>query len=685
MDRQLIYPGQILPDTTLLQMSKDAMLGLAKLSSALFGGNTLINGFATAPSNPASLQVVVAPGEIYSWQNLDNNAFGSLGADSAHSVMKQGLALDAVSLTLTAPTAYGQSVNYLIQIGFQEQDVNAAVLPYFNIANPQQPLSGQGNNNLPQYTARKDLALVQAKAGIAAASGSQSTPAPDAGFVGAYVVTLNYGQSQITAANIAPFAGAPLLPCGLLQAIQTEGLSFGLDSGSANAYAVNLSPALTARAEGQVLRFKAKNANTGPATLNDGLGAAQLVGGAHAALQGGEIIANGDCWAQWNSSIGSTGGYILLFCTGGAEQVAPATQSQQAMQLGQFTSEPLSFRNLLVNGAMRVAQQYGNASQTPASGTFVLDQWQFGATQAGKINFQQVAGPTSMGFDAYAQFTVASAVTLVASDNINLTQDIESQNLTALAWGTSNAKPVSLQFVVNASVAGLYSVCLRNPMGTRSYPVAFNIPVAGADTLIQIPNIPGDTTGSWILTGTGGGLQVIFGLGQGSATVATPGAWSNGNIVGASGTTQIAQMAGATFKVTGVQLEVGPFCTAFERPTPEAELARCQRYLPCLAASNATSTLPSVLYTLTNTVNMACIFKVQTRIPVTGAVISSPSHFTFTQSAAVSPAVAGFSFAGVDAALITFTGGGLNSSTGMSSYTYFNSVSGKIVFTGAQL
>ena len=287
MDRQLIYPGQILPDTTLLQMSKDAMLGLAKLSAALFGGNTLINGFAVAPSNPASLQVVAAPGEIYSWQNLDNNPFGSLAADSLHPVMKQGLSLDAVPLTLSAPSAYGQSVNYLIQIGFQEQDANAAVLPYFNIANPQQPLSGQSNNNLPQNTARKAVALVQAKAGIAAASGSQTTPAPDAGFVGAYVVTVNYGQSQITSGNIAPYANAPLLPSGLLQAIQAEGLSFGLDTGSVNAYAVNLMPALTARAEGQVIRFKAKTANTGPSTLNDGLGAAPLIGGAHQALQGG--------------------------------------------------------------------------------------------------------------------------------------------------------------------------------------------------------------------------------------------------------------------------------------------------------------------------------------------------------------------------------------------------------------
>jgi microcystin-dependent protein len=113
--------------------------------------------------------------------------------------------------------------------------------------------------------------------------------------------------------------------------------SFAVDTGAANAYVCNFTPAITARSESVTIRFKATNANTGSCTINDGLGVVALVGGAHSALQGGEIVANGEAWAQWNSSVGG-GSYILLFCSGAAVQVANATQSQHALTLGQSTT-----------------------------------------------------------------------------------------------------------------------------------------------------------------------------------------------------------------------------------------------------------------------------------------------------------------------------------------------------------
>ena len=88
---------------------------------------------------------------------------------------------------------------------------------------------------------------------------------------------------------------------------------FVADTGAANAYACNFVPAITARSESTPLRFKAGNANSGASTVNDGLGTVDLVGATHAALQGGELIANGIAWIQWNSTVGA---YVLLFCTG---------------------------------------------------------------------------------------------------------------------------------------------------------------------------------------------------------------------------------------------------------------------------------------------------------------------------------------------------------------------------------
>ncbi|WP_223555324.1 hypothetical protein [Pseudomonas sp. BF-R-01] len=110
---------------------------------------------------------------------------------------------------------------------------------------------------------------------------------------------------------------------------------FVADTGAAGAYVCNFVPALTARSESTPLRFKAANANPGAATINDGLGVVAIVGAAHAALQGGEIIANGIAWIQWNASVGG-GSYVLLFCTGAPQQVADATKSKHAVTLAQI-------------------------------------------------------------------------------------------------------------------------------------------------------------------------------------------------------------------------------------------------------------------------------------------------------------------------------------------------------------
>lgn len=144
------------------------------------------------------------------------------------------------------------------------------------------------------------------------------------------------------------------------RSISGQGSEFAIDTGTANAYVCAFAPAVATRNEGQVLRFKVKTSNTGPSTFNDGLGAAPLVGGAHAALQGGEIVANGDAWVQWNTSI-SGGSYILLMCTGAAEQVGTATQSQQAATFGQLSTVAALKTITSVTGSRSIGTIYTNS------------------------------------------------------------------------------------------------------------------------------------------------------------------------------------------------------------------------------------------------------------------------------------------------------------------------------------
>ncbi|WP_430229752.1 hypothetical protein [Paraburkholderia tropica] len=155
--------------------------------------------------------------------------------------------------------------------------------------------------------------------------------------------------ANATAANMAPNVGQ----------VQAGFANYAVATGTANAHTVALTPALTARTDGMLLRYKAPAANTGAVTLADGVGTANVIGANHAALQGGEYIANGDALVVWNSTINS-GTYILLECTGGALQVAPATASQHAPQMAQAAGVVGSVRNL----AMTVSTASATATLT---------------------------------------------------------------------------------------------------------------------------------------------------------------------------------------------------------------------------------------------------------------------------------------------------------------------------------
>ena len=218
----MIYPGAVPLETDLLNAQKNDMVGLSKLAAAVLGTTTQVNGLTVAPNSPAALNVVVSPGEIYSLQNIDGTAYSSIAADTTHQILKQGIFLDAVILATAAPGTAGQSVNYLIQATFTESDTTPVVLPYYNASNPAIAYSGPANAGTTNNTKRQGLVAVSAKAGIAAATGSQTTPAPDSGYVGLYTVTVANGQTTVTAGNISTLAAAPFttnIPA-LLSAVQ---------------------------------------------------------------------------------------------------------------------------------------------------------------------------------------------------------------------------------------------------------------------------------------------------------------------------------------------------------------------------------------------------------------------------------------------------------------------------------
>lgn len=249
----------------------------------------------------------------------------------------------------------------------------------------------------------------------------------------------------------------------------------------------------------------------------------------------------------------------------------------------------LGFKNRIINGGMTIDQRNAGASVTGNDSVFPVDRWRFATSQSGKLTAQQNQGGITppAGFTNYVGVTVSSAITPSANDYFAFFQPIEGYNMSDFGWGTANAKAVALSFWARSSVAGTFGISFWNNAGSRFYTMTYSLPVANTWTYCSI-TVPGDTSGTWETT-NGRGLAVYFGLGVGSNYSAAPGAWTSSTGYGASGATTIMGTAGATWQITGVQLEVGTTATPFEFRDYGRELIMCQRYFNITNPTNSTS------------------------------------------------------------------------------------------------
>lgn len=296
MDRPLIWPGQIPLDTDFLAAQRYAMEGLGRLAWAAMGSDNIAHGLACTQQLTPNMSVLVGAGSIYMSGPLDQTAYGSLAPDTTHQVILQGILRDAITVPLTAPSTVGQSINYLIQAGLSITDTDTMTLPFYNSSNPSQPF--------PQ-TVKKRRAIaasVNAKPGTAATTGTQTTPSPDAGFFGLYVVTVANGASSVVNANIATVSPSPFLRAPNAKNAQTSSWITATDTGTANALVVTLDPVPTAYPNLLNVKKSAAN-NTGATTINpNGLGAVSVLGKTGSALSSGDWPASTIRLLAWNGT-----------------------------------------------------------------------------------------------------------------------------------------------------------------------------------------------------------------------------------------------------------------------------------------------------------------------------------------------------------------------------------------------
>jgi hypothetical protein len=237
------------------------------------------------------------------------------------------------------------------------------------------------------------------------------------------------------------------------------------------------------------------------------------------------------------------------------------------------------FKNRIINGACVIAQRTtGSLTNDSSVALYPVDRFFIYGNVSSKFTAQQNAGSVTppVGFTNYIGITSLSAYSIGSSDGNILGQGIEGFNIADLDWGTANAQPVTLSFWVRSSLTGTFGGAVQNNAQNRSYPFSYTISSANTWELKSI-TIVGDTTGTWV-TNNGKGIQLTFGLGVGSTGSGTAGAWAASNFSSATGATSVVGTNGATFYITGVQLEKGSTATSFDYRPYGTELQLCQRY-----------------------------------------------------------------------------------------------------------
>jgi hypothetical protein len=235
-------------------------------------------------------------------------------------------------------------------------------------------------------------------------------------------------------------------------------------------------------------------------------------------------------------------------------------------------------RNRIINGNMVIDQRNAGAQITVGtSSTFSVDRFQINKDTVSGTLYAQQSTTASSGFSNSLLFTANTAWTPAASDLAAFQQKVEAFNTSDLGFGTASASTVTLSFWVRASITGTYCVALLNSADNRSYVATYTVNVANTFEYKTI-TITGDTAGIWVSGTNGIGIRVNFDLGSGSTYNTTAGSWASGFYTRTSGSVNWTQTNGATFYITGVQLEQGTVATPFERQIYSNQLAQCQRY-----------------------------------------------------------------------------------------------------------
>jgi hypothetical protein len=352
-----------------------------------------------------------------------------------------------------------------------------------------------------------------------------------------------------------------------------------------------------------------------------------------------------------------------------------------AVSIAQLGANNSSFTNRIINGGMVIDQRNAGASVTipVTTTTYTLDRWIAFASGASKYSVQQNAGSVTppAGFKSYFGVTSLATTSLGAGDYYFVCQKIEGYNCADLGFGAAGASTVTVSFWVRSSLTGTFGGALNNGDSTRAYPFTYTISAANTWEYKTV-TIAGDTSGTWDTT-NGKSVIVIFGLGVGSTGSGTAGSWSSNAYFSATGATSVVGTNGATFYITGVQLEKGSTATSFDYRPYGTELQLCQRYYYPVRGSGQ---FADVVGTTTTDMFFGASFPVEMRAtPTMTGVLTALQVNNF--SVAYTASGGSYSFNATSPQGVSVRKGGFTSLN--TSYRYFVSSTSIVVTADAEL
>ena len=243
------------------------------------------------------------------------------------------------------------------------------------------------------------------------------------------------------------------------------------------------------------------------------------------------------------------------------------------------TAGPLSNRNLVVNGAMRISQRSTSLTGETGGGYKCLDRFRIGKLNLGTWTFtQSTDAPAGFSRSFKCECTTADA-SPAAGDLFNIQHRMEGQELQRLKKGTSSSESFTVSFWVKSNKTGTYNLQAEDLDNTRSNVRQYSIESANTWEYKTL-TFDGDTTGA-LDDNTDQSFRLIWWLGSGTnySSGTTPSTWEATDAAdNAVGNVNLADSTSNVFYITGVQMETGSVATPFEHLTYTNDLSRCQRY-----------------------------------------------------------------------------------------------------------